>query len=190
MIVVDLETTGLLKPDTRDPEQQPGIVQIALAKVQYVGPDTGYRATDWKTWLVNPEKPVWDPDAIKTHGINPGDVKDAPTLAALHPELCDWFAGQHTWIGFNNEFDRKVLFYSLARLSMEARFPWPWIDMDVMKIAKPVVNIPGKRDIKFPSLIECHKELVGEDYKNAHDAGADIMATLNCLNALASLGYV
>lgn len=192
MIVVDAETTGLLKPDTKDPEQQPGIVQIALAKVEPIHGkiSNGFTVIDAKSWLVNPEKPVWDPDSIKVHGITPDKVVDAPTLFTIYPELVEWFLGQNIWIGFNNEFDRKVLFYALARLSLEARFPWPSMDWDIMKIAKPVLNIAGKRDIKHPNLVECHLELTGVNYADAHNALADVMATVACLDKLAEQGYV
>lgn len=192
MIVVDLETTGLLKPDTKDPEQQPGIVQIGMAKIMPINGaiSNGFAILNTASWLIDPEKPVWDEDSIKVHGITKEDVAGKPTLFAVLPELCNWFLGEDTWVGFNTEFDRKVLFYALARLSREGYFPWPSKDWDVMKIAKPVLNIAGKRDIKHPSLVECHLELTGVNYANAHDALADVRATVECLSKLAEQGYV
>jgi DNA polymerase-3 subunit epsilon len=192
VITVDIETTGLLRPETKEPEHQPGIVQIALARLEKVSSEhfVGFTVARKQVWLVNPEKPVWEPDAIKVHGITPDKVADAPTLFAIYPELCEWFLGADKWVGFNNEFDRKVLFYALARLSLEGRFPWPPDDIDIMKIAKPILNIAGKRDIKHPNLTECHQQLTGEGFDGAHDALADVLATVRCLNRLVSEGYI
>lgn len=184
MIVVDLETTGLLKADNKDPALQPGIVQIGLAKL-----DEDYNVVRSKSWLVNPEMPV-EEDAVKVHGIEGHKLFREPTLPALHPEICEWFLGEGEWVGFNNEFDRKVLYFALAKYSLEARFPWPPHDLDVMKLAKPILNIAGKRDIKHPSLIECHMALFGEAYCGAHDALSDCTATAACLAKLAEMGYV
>lgn len=184
MIVVDLETTGLLKSDNNDPAKQPGIVQIGLVII-----GDNLDVTRSKTWLVNPEMPI-EEDATKVHGITNADVFRASTLPALHPELCEWFLGHLQWVGFNNDFDRKVLYYALARYGLEARFPWPPHDLDIMRIAKPILNMAGKRDIKPPTLTECHTLLFGEPFKGAHDALKDCLATAACLKKLDEMGYV
>jgi DNA polymerase-3 subunit epsilon len=193
VILVDVETTGLLAPDTQDPERQPGIVQVAALKLErreLAGPFT---EVDCYYSLINPEKPValWDADAIKVHGITPEMLgADAQSLPAAYPDLCEFFHCSDTWIGFNNEFDRQVLWYQLLRYGKASRFPWPWKDIDVMKVAKPILNIAGKRDVKPPNLMECHTQLTGDGFASAHDALADCRATLRCLNALVEQGYI
>lgn len=185
MIIVDLETTGLLKPDNKDPALQPGIVQIGLIKL-----DANYDIERSQSWLVNPEMPI-EEDATKVHGIDGSKVFRAPTLPALHPEICEWFLGELEWVGFNNEFDRKVLYFALARYGLEARFPWPPNDLDVMKLAKPILNLAGKRDIKHPNLTECYAALhEGKTFAGAHDALNDCLATAACIQKLAEMGYV
>jgi exonuclease I len=62
--------------------------------------------------------------------------------------------------------------------------------LDVMKLAKPVLNLAGKRDIKAPSLVQAHNALTGVDYINAHDALADCRATLRCLRVLSEQGFI
>lgn len=184
MIFVDLETTDLINGMTDDPNQQPGIIQIGLIEVTDGGFETEHK------FDVNPEVSVWAEGAIKGHGIKPEDVAECPTLSALLPKLADIFRRHHTWVGYNNEFDRKVLFYQVLRYGWGWKFPWPSFDIDVMKVGRDIANIAGKSDVKYPKLVELHTTLFGEGFSGAHDALEDIRATYRCFNDLSKKGYI
>lgn len=181
MIIVDLETTGLPNDTTEDPEQQPGIVQIGLIEIT-----NDYHDLKEHSWLVNPEKPIhlWEEDAIKIHGIKPEMVADAPTLPSLLPELAECFRRHSTWVGYNNPFDRKVLYFQVARYGWRWKFPWPSRDVDIMVVGAPVANMAGKQGPKSPKLVELHTHLFGIGFDNAHDALADCRATQRCAQKL------
>jgi hypothetical protein len=153
MIIVDFETTGLLSSNP-NPEAQPGIVQIGLIEL-----DAEWRETNEQCVLINPEKAI-EPDAARTHGITSQNVAGAPTLVALLPDLADIFRRHTTWVGFNNSFDRNVLWHQLLRYNWGQRFPWPSRDLDIMKVSRDVVNIAGKQDVKYPSNIRSWKSYI------------------------------
>jgi DNA polymerase-3 subunit epsilon len=187
MVIIDFETTGLLT-DSSDPMMQPGIVQIGAAQL-----NGEFEVVAEYKQLVNPEKPasLWEEGAIKTHGIKPEMVLSAPTFPAVFHDLSN-FVGKWdgVWGGYNNMFDRKVLWWQLLRYGLEMRFPWPSRDIDIMKVGTDVCNMPGKQGIKPPKLVELHKFLFNEDFAGAHDALQDVLATARCAKELNSRGYL
>ncbi len=187
MILVDFETTDLLNKFSDDPDQQPGIVEIGLIEL-----DGKWNTVHEYCFRVNPEKQPhqFAAKAVEAHGIKPGDVYGEPSLTALLPQLAAIFRPHDRWIGFNNEFDKKVLNWQLLRYGWGMRFPWPSIDVDIMKIGKDVANIQGKQDIKFPKLMELHQFLFGEGFQGAHGALADCQATARCGKELYNRGII
>ncbi len=186
-ILCDLETTGLPNNRSDDPDQQPGIIEIGLIVL-----DEKWETVAEFDCRVNPEKALyqWEPKAIEAHGIKPADVEGCKTLPAILPDLAGKFRPHDTWVGFNNEFDRKVLGWQLLRYGWGRRFPWPSFDIDIMKVGKDVANIQGKQDIKFPKLIELHQFLFGEGFEGAHGALADCRATARCGKELFNRGII
>ena len=94
-VAFDLETTS---GDTR----AAGIVEIGAVKVRD-GEIVGKFGR-----LVNPEQPITE-GAFKVHGISESEVKDAPTLKELLPELLD-FIGNDMLVAHNGfDFDFPIL---------------------------------------------------------------------------------
>lgn len=186
MILVDVETTDLLAPDSTDPDKQPGIVQIGLIEMD------NYHSVMEHKWLVNPEMPPhrWDEAAIKTHGIKPEDVINEPPLSALLPDLASIFRRHDVWVGYNNPFDRQVLYYQVCRYGWNWKFPWPSRDIDIMQVGAQVTNIAGKQGNKSPKLIELHSHLFGVGFDRAHDALEDCRATMRCAQKLLEMGLL
>lgn len=185
MIVVDFETTGLLDPSSMDWQTQPGIVQIGLIFVDGKG-----ESFEEVSLLLNPDKPVWDPDAIATHGIKPEDVKDKPTFSEIFSDLTHYFMGSTYWIGYNNPFDKGVLWHQLLRYGLARNFPWPPMDCDVMQYGTTHMNIKGRKDTKPPTLGELYFELEGKPLLGAHDALTDCRGTATCLRHLIEKGVI
>lgn len=183
MIVVDLETTGLLSGNP-NPEAQPGIVQLALIELS-----SSWEPIHEVQWLVNPEKAI-EPDAQKTHGISLDRVRAEPTFPALLPEIATIFRRHDTWVGFNNPFDRNVLWHQLLRYNLGQKFPWPTRDIDIMRVGSDIANMAGKQGNKPPRLTELHQFLFGVGFAGAHDALADCWATARCGSELVKRGYL
>jgi DNA polymerase III epsilon subunit-like protein len=184
MIAIDFETTGLLKGDTDDPKRQPGICQIGLVILNSDWTVVGEYET-----LVNPEMAI-EPGAAAAHGITDAMLRGAPTFAEAFWDLIGFARSRRYWVGYNNEFDRKVLYHQLRRYGLEMKYPWPCSDIDVMKVGGDLMQMQGKRGAKFPKLIELHQALFGEAFGGAHNALKDIKATVRCGRELKERGLL
>lgn len=193
IFLCDFETTGLIKDGVTDFLVQPGIVQIGAVVLADVDGDGGsgkdgfdpYEEVDHLNLLVNPEIPEsrWEAGAIKTHGITPEKVANAPTFFAAFDQLAEMAEGCDTWSGYNTKFDKDVLWHQLLRYGFERAFPWPRKDLDVMKLAGERMALEGKRGMKRPKLVEIYEHLFKESFE-AHDALEDIRATARVLKEL------
>jgi DNA polymerase III epsilon subunit-like protein len=189
ILLLDTETTGLLKPGN-DWMVQPGIVQIGAIKIVdlkdnfyedgFPGQEIGHLNS-----LINPEVPfAWDEKAIETHGITPELVKNSPTLFEFFDHLAELACGCDTWAGYNTHFDKEVLRFQLERYGFATSFPWPRHEIDVMKLAERHMAMQGKRGTKSPKLEEIYNFLFPTKTFQAHDALADIRATAEVMKEL------
>jgi DNA polymerase III epsilon subunit-like protein len=179
LCIIDFETTDLVKKGVSDFLAQPGIVQIGATLVEA----GDFSEVDAFQTLVNPEQSNWSEGAMKTHGIRPEDVAGAPTFFAAFPSFAKFVRHADTWVGYNTNFDKDVLWFQLLRYGFERNFPWPLNEIDVMPEAGVKVSIPGKRGNKYPKLVEVYDHLFHEEY-DAHDALADVRATGRVLKEL------
>lgn len=200
IFLCDFETTGLVKDGVTDYLAQPGIVQVgALVLAGADGDivqDRMKAEPHHKDWyepfeeisafvsMVNPEQNNWEAGAMKVHGIQPEHVAQSPTYFAIHDRLAMMAEGCDTWSGYHTEFDKKVLWFQLLRYGFERSFPWPRLDLDVMKLATEHMSMEGKRGVKRPKLIEIYEKLFGESFAGQHDALEDIRATARVLREL------
>jgi len=159
LVAFDLETTGTDVDKDR-------IVQIGLIRVE---PD-GTRRT-WNQ-LVNPERPI-PPEATAVHGIRDEHVRDQPTFAQLRAEVEQWLDGADL-AGFNSiRFDLPLLQAELRRAGSTLSFDGTR-HLDAMAIFHQM----ERRDLTAAYRFYCDKTLEG-----AHDALADVTATLEVLDA-------
>lgn len=183
MIVIDFETTGLIKPGAPS-EEQPGITEIAAALLD---PEWNVK----ETWVrrVNPGKPI-EFGASKATGITDEMVAGEPELTAFLMEFAKLTKRADTWVGYNAPFDRAVLYHQIQRYGWEMRFPWPYKMLDVMQAGSQVCNMQGKQGVKTPKLIEMHEILLGHKFEGAHAALNDVLATVACGRKLHELRVI
>lgn len=184
IFLLDFETTGLVK-NSRDFMAQPGIVQVGVVVLHGAENELlKYREETFYSTLVNPEIGVWEEGAIKTHGITPDKVRDAPTFFQVFEHLVKLASGCNTWGGYNTTFDKDVLWYQLLRYGFERSFPWPRHDLDVMKIATDHFGEQGKKGLRNLKQTDVYERLFSRHLAGAHDALADIRATADILREL------
>lgn len=154
LVFFDLETTGVDPFNDR-------IVQ--LAAVKYL-PDS---TTQEINWLFNPGMPI-PPGASNVHGITDDDVADAPMLGDKAAELEALFTGVDVG-GYNVKgFDLPLLAAEFHRIGLS---------LDTDNIA--IVDAMQIFRMKEPrTLTAAYKKYCGKDLENAHDALADIQATV------------
>lgn len=165
MIIMDLETTGLIRAGKT---VTPGITQIGAIKY-----DADFNEIDTYEQDINPEliPADWEEGAIKLRGVGPADLMNEPTFFAAFWAFADFCRGAKVWAGHNiNGFDTKVLAYQLERYGFSNHFPWPTHHIDTMQL---VIKKFGKRR----KLGDVYFEITGKKLEGAHEALADIRAT-------------
>lgn len=155
----DLETTGIQIQKDR-------IVEIAIAKANIDG------SIEVKTRRINPGIPI-PLEASLVHGIYDEDVKDEPNFRQVAKSLAQFLEGCDL-AGFNsNKFDVPMLIEEFLRNDIE-------FDLKNRKLidAQRIFHLMEPRNLSAAYKFYCQKELI-----NAHSAEADVLATLEVLNA-------
>lgn len=155
----DLETTGIQIQKDR-------IVEIAIAKANIDG------SIEVKTRRINPGIPI-PLEASLVHGIYDEDVKDEPNFRQVAKSLAQFLEGCDL-AGFNsNKFDVPMLIEEFLRNDVE-------FDIKNSKLidAQRIYHLMEPRNLSAAYKFYCQKDLI-----NAHSAEADVLATLEVLNA-------
>lgn len=157
IVFFDLETTGA---DVAKDQ----IVQIACLKWD------GEKIFDEKMHLVKPTIPI-EESATDVHGISMEDLEDKPTFKQLANGILDYFAGCDIG-GYNsNRFDVPILMAEFKRAGI--KFDIRGINfVDVLAI---------ERKLHSQKLVDVYKRYTGDDLVGAHDAMADVLATVKVL---------
>ncbi len=152
----DLEATGLNVVRDR-------IVQIAIIK--YFADD---RAPEELSMLINPGIPISE-EAMNVHGITPQDVARKPLFAQVAQQIYD-FIGKADLAGYNSaRFDIPMLMEEFDRAGLEFSMD-NRRSLDMQRIFYKM----EPRTLKAALRYYCNEDLV-----DAHDALADVRATIN-----------
>lgn len=154
IVFLDLETTGSSIKEDR-------IVQYCFTKVDNTGPVETIKA------LVNPLIPI-KPAASKVHGITDEMVKDLESFA-MHAPLIHAFIKGCDLGGYNsNHFDIPLLYNEFNRHGVN----WDYTDVNFIDVCT-IFKINEPRD-----LANAYKHYTGGEISKAHDAEADVKATI------------
>lgn len=159
----DYETTGVKIMEL-------GVVQSALCFAT-LHQDGSYEILEKDVQLLNPGVPI-EPEAQRIHGYTDLDLIDKPDwepylreqLAVVNESNVD------AVVGFNSgRFDNRVA----------VRAGWvPLMSFDLYKAAKQFKSLHGWESA---SLGATYQQLLGRELESAHDAFADIVATLDMI---------
>jgi len=159
VVFFDLETTGTDHVKDR-------IVELAFVKIF---PD-GKRDTMVKR--INPGIPI-PPEVTAIHGIADEHVKDSPSFKQIAHTLYDWIRGCDMG-GYNSsKFDLPLLAEEFLRVGIDVDFTERHM-IDVQQIFFKM----EQRTLSAAYAFYCNKQL-----NNAHSAEADILATIEVLEA-------
>jgi len=155
ILFFDLETTGLSIEKDR-------VISIGSTKIMPDGTRTS------KNSLVNPMIPI-TPEATEIHGIKNEDLINAPKFSQIAKSLHEFMKDCYI-AGYNNGyFDNPMLQEEFARCGIN--FPdYSQVSIDVCAIFK----VFEKRDLASALKFYCGREM-----ENAHNAQADIDATVD-----------
>ncbi len=159
LIFFDIESTGLNVLRDR-------IIQLAMIRFHKDGSPPGERS-----YLINPGIPISD-EAMAVHGITPQDVVNKPTFIQLAKEIFE-FIGDADLAGYNsNRFDIPVLMEEFARAGLD-------FDIDKRRTidVQRIFYKMEPRTLGAAYQFYCQKSMT-----NAHDALADVRATIEVLD--------
>jgi DNA polymerase III epsilon subunit-like protein len=175
ILFFDVETTGLSRVSDR-------IVQLAWVLADKLG-NTFVR----ENHVVRPEGYVIPSRATSIHGI---DTKTALKVGQPASQVLQKFASHarkaHIIVGHNISFDLGILRADLRRqaVSLSLSEKRQICTMRASTRWCRITKTNGSPGFKFPRLDELHFRLFGEDFENAHDAMADVEATMRCFYEL------
>lgn len=159
LVVFDIETTG---PDTSADEI------VSFAAVVLDG-DTVVRTV---SFLVKPSRPI-PADTTRIHGITNEDVQDEQPFSAHADEVCGLFANADV-AGYNvAKFDIPIVDRQLSQCGKTGTFDNAFI-YDAFVVYK-------KQSTR--TLTDALKFYTGRDMEDAHDALADVKATVDIIRA-------
>lgn len=159
IVFFDLETTGTDNVKDR-------IVELAFIKLSADGKRETY------TRRINPGMPI-PADASAIHGIFDADVASAPMFKNIAHELYEWMKGCDLG-GYNSaKFDLPLLAEEFLRAGVQVDFTERHM-VDVQQIFFKMES----RTLSAAYQFYCNKPL-----EHAHSAEADIMATVEILEA-------
>lgn len=158
IVFFDIESTGLNVIRDR-------IIQIALIKYFADG-----KEPEELEMLINPGIPI-SKEAMDVHGITPDKLRNKPVFSEVAQQLFD-FIGDADLAGYNSDrFDVPMLMEELSRAGLE-------LDLDNRKSidVQKIFYKMEPRTLKAALKLYCGKEL-----EDAHDALADVRATVDVL---------
>jgi len=192
ILFYDTETTGLPKswsaPET-DIENWPRLVQLGWILAYECG-----RVIHQGNVIVKPDGFEIPEQASRVHGITT-DVAittGQPLSYALGMFVIDMVKADAI-VGHNVGFDKKVVGAELYRLGFDpvAEEMRTKQTIDTMSQSTDYCGIRDVRGrVKWPKLTELYQFLFGRDFENAHDAMADITATMQCYFELVNRGVI
>lgn len=178
MIILDTETTGLLKPWATNPANQPYITEFYAIKI-----DENWEMVDELETFLKPPIPLPE-ETIKITGITEEMVAFAPSFIQFYDDLCDFFLGETVMVAHNEPFDAGMIRAELQRHDLQFSFPWPKNHHCTVELSYPIKN----RRLRLTQL---HEIATGRPHDDgAHRAKSDVMALVRCYKWLHENGFV
>jgi len=186
----DTETTGLPKDRNarcHDVENWPRMIQLAWAMIY---DDIILR----RNRLVIPWGFQIPEAATEVNGITNAmaseegiSIKEAILEFMVVVDMADLLIGHGIY------FDKSVAGAEMIRMNMEAEYEtFKGIKrFDTMQKSTKICKLPhknGRKGYKWPTLQELHIHLFNEHFEDAHDAFADVNATVRCYGELVRQG--
>ncbi len=125
------------------------------------------RESSSKTWRIKPDTPI-TAGAQAIHGISMEDLLSAPRFPDVGDEIGEMLGSCEVLIGYNIEFDLKLLQAELRRAKK------PELNFSSKLIVDP---LQLWRRFEPRNLSAAFRRFAGEELQNAHSSREDVMAT-------------
>lgn len=188
-IILDTETTGLLKPNLAANAMQPQIIELYAARFN----EETYEITGEFESFVRPvekwgetillEDPVRNLKHIsRITNIYDYMLSDAPTFSEIAEEFYEFCKDETLVVGQNVMFDYEILKHNYIRVEKSEMFHEFPKKACTVELSYPI----RKKRLKLGDL---YKICTGQVLEDAHRAKNDVLATLTCYKWLLENGF-
>jgi DNA polymerase III subunit alpha len=189
-LIYDTETTGLprnYEAPITDFENWPRVIQLAWQLH-----DANGSLIEAKEYIVRPDNFTIPYNAAKVHGISTElALREGEELKIVLEQFIDALSRTKVIVGHNIDFDLNIIGAEFLRCGFE-NFLEGKTQLCTKLESVEYCALPGGRGggFKWPNLAELHKKLFGEEFPDAHNAAADVMATTRCFMEMIRLGII
>ena len=189
-LIYDTETTGLprnYEAPVTDLENWPRVVQLAWQLH-----DADGSLIEARDFLIKPENFTIPYNASKVHGITTElALEQGDDLRLVLEQFVLALEQTRVVVGHNIDFDLNIIGAEFLRCGFKNYFEGK-LQLCTKLESVDFCALPGGRGggFKWPNLEELHNKLFGEDFPDAHNAAADVMATSRCFLELVRLGVI
>ncbi len=184
----DTETVGLPKnyrAPVTDLDNWPRMIQIAWALCDADGDIIEAAGS-----IIKPEGFVIPEQVAKIHRITTERaLKEGKPLIEILTRFNELVERSEFIVAHNIGFDKKIIGAEFIRKKIESTFEEKEKICTMLSSTK-FCKLPGQYGFKWPKLSELYIKLFGQDFEDAHDAAADIRATVDCFWALRKAGVL
>ncbi len=184
----DTETTGLprnWKAPITDLDNWPRMIQLA-----YQLSDGGGTRVSGGDFIIKPAGFTIPAEAARIHGITTERAqKEGEDLLAVLLEFQAAVGRADYLVAHNMSFDEKIVGAEFLRNNMPDSLPAKR-KICTMQSATDYCALPGPYGNKWPKLSELHDKLFQKGFEEAHNAAADVAATMKCFWELKRLGVI
>lgn len=184
----DTETTGLprnWKAPVTDTKNWPRMIQIA-----WVYTDAAGAVIDRCSYIIKPEGFTIPNAASKVHRISTERaISEGSELSSVLKEFNDLINETKFLVAHNISFDEKIVGAEFIRKNISTQL-FEKSKLCTMQASTDFCRIPGLYGYKWPKLSELHYTLFGEEFEEAHDAAADINATVRSFWEMKKRGII
>ena len=171
-LIIDTETTGLIKNSLQPLERQPHIVELFALSLD--------KDNEEKFHSFFKQSVKLSEEIIRITGINDAMLVDAPFFSESAENIKLMIEGHNEVIAHNAAFDTGMIDLEMKRAGLTVT--WPKIICTV----ESTIHIKGHR-LKLSDL---HQVLFGEDFDGAHRAESDVRALRRCVLKLRELEMI
>jgi len=173
-LVLDTETTALIKNKLQPLDRQPRIIEFFALSLDSAGEEL-----DTFSYLFNPGIKIED-KITEITGIKQEMLDDQKPFSSIAQHILEVIEVHDEIVAHNMSYDKAVIDFEMKRLGKKVRWP------ELICTVESTEYMKGHR----MNLRSLHEFLFGEPFENAHRAENDVRATAKCFLELRKMGVV
>jgi len=173
-LVLDTETTALIKNKLQPLDRQPRIIEFFALSLDSAGEEL-----DTFSYLFNPGIKIED-KITEITGIKQEMLDDQKPFSSIAQHILEVIEVHDEIVAHNMSYDKAVIDFEMKRLGKKVRWP------ELICTIESTEYMKGHR----MNLRSLHEFLFGEPFENAHRAENDVRATAKCFLELRKMGVV